>query len=193
MKIILATKSPYRQDVFRQLGIDFIAESSNIKEDFGGRPGYPEELTLTLARLKAEAVARRHKEGIVIGFDSVGFFDGQIMEKVMSRDEAYQRLKTLSGKSFQFFTGIHMINLHAKKTLKRVVKTDITMRKISDSEINSYLDQDPDYKRYAPGFDPRKYLGSSFTKSIDGSYNNFLFGMPVEAVAAMLSELGYKI
>ncbi len=193
MRIILATKSPYRQEKFRSLGIDFIAEASDVKEDFGGRPENPEELVKTLAKLKAEAVANNHKEGIVIGFDSVGFFNRQILEKVGSREEAFQRLRKLSGKSFQFFTGIHMINLSSRKVLDRVVRTDIEMREISDSEINSYLEQDPHYKKYAPGFDPRKYLGSSFTKRIEGSYNNFLFGIPVETVADMLSEMGYGI
>lgn len=193
MKIILATKSPYRQERFSSLGIEFTAESSEVDEDFEGRPEKPEELVLALARLKAEAVARNHNEGIVIGFDSVGFFDGSVLEKVKSREEAFQRLKRMSGNSSQFFTGIHMMRLDDGKVLNRVVKTDMFMRRYSDSEINRYLDQDPHYINYAHGFDPVSHMSSSFTKRINGSCNNFLSGIPLEDMMEMLTELGYRV
>lgn len=193
MKIILATKSPYRQEAFRFLNIDFTVEGSDVKEDFEERPENPEELVLTLAKLKAEAVAKNHKEGTVVGFDSVGFFNGKILEKVKSKEEALSRLRSLSGKSFQFLTGIHMINLSSGRVLNRLVRTDIDMRRLSDSEINKYLDQDPNYMTYAAGFDPVRNISSSFAKSIQGSYNNFLVGIPLEMMMEMLSELGYKI
>jgi len=55
------------------LDIDFIAEGSEVDEYFEGRPSSPDELVLHLARLKMEAVAKKHSTGIIIGFDSVGF------------------------------------------------------------------------------------------------------------------------
>ena len=62
MKLILATVSPYRIDAFKKLGIDFVAEGSNVDEENANRPADPVELTKYLARLKAEAVAQRHTE-----------------------------------------------------------------------------------------------------------------------------------
>jgi septum formation protein len=193
MKIILATASRYRQEAFGYLGIDFITEGSEVDEYFEGRPDKPEELVKTLARLKAEAVAKNHREGIVIGFDSVGFFNGHVLEKVRSRDEAFQRLSKLSGKSFQFFTGIHMINLSSRKAMDRVVRTDIEVRRLSDPEIKKYLDQDPHYTKYAHGFDPLKNISSSFAIRINGSYNNFIRSIPLEMMMEMLSEMGIRI
>lgn len=192
-KIILATSSPYRQEAFGFLGLDFVAEGSDVREDFEDRPGDPEGLVLQLARLKAEAVARNHREGIVIGFDSVGWFEGSVLEKAKTRKEAFQRLKSLSGKGFQFLTGIHMINLASGRVLSRAVRTDITMRGLSEQEINRYLDKDPNFMSYAHGFDSQRHYSSSFAKRVEGSYNNFTWGLPLEEIVEMLIELGFEM
>jgi len=192
-KIILATTSPYRQEAFKMLDIDFEAAGSNVDETFDGRPGHPEELVLELAKRKAEAVAENYKEGIVIGFDSVGWFKGEILEKPKDREEAFQRLKKLSGNIHKFYTGIHLINISENKTLSSVAETEIKLRELSESEINKYLDQDPNFTTYAIGFDPLCHYSSSFTESIKGSYNNYLRGIPLETIVGLLKEIGYKI
>jgi len=193
-KIILATNSPYRQEAFKALGLDFISEGADVEERFGGRPKSPEELVRYLARLKAEAVARRHSQGIVIGFDSVGWFEGRVLEKVKTREEALLRLRMLSGKNYQFFTGIHMINLSSGKTLQKISKTEIFMRELTDSEISRYLDQDSRYTTFAHGYDPQiRYYSSTFIKRIEGSYNDVLTGIPLEEIVEMLKEIGLRI
>ena len=192
-KIILATKSPYRQEAFGFLGLDFIAEESDIDEYTKERPDNPEELVKHLSKLKAEAVAKNHSEGIVIGFDSVGFFEDKLLEKPKSKEEAFERLKSLSGNRFEFLTGIHMINVSTKQTNSRVVKTVVFMRTLSDKEINKYLEEDLKVNTYALGFDPCIHYSSTFVEKIEGSYNNLTRGIPLEAVIEMLSEIGYKI
>ncbi len=192
-KIILATSSPYRLDAFRSLDIDFTAHSSNINEYFDERPNSPKELVLHLARLKADAVARHYSSGIVIGFDSVGWHKGQILEKPKSKKEAFQRLKTLSGEVFQFYTGIHMKNLESGKTLSNVVVSDVEMRNLTDSEINKYLEQDQKFNTYALGYDPLRKYSSTFVRKIKGSYNNLLWGIPLEVIVEMLRDCGYEL
>jgi septum formation protein len=73
--IILATKSPYRKEMFEQLGLEFITEPSNVNEYTDERPEEPIELVKYLAKIKAKAVAKNNSKGIVIGFDSVGYFN----------------------------------------------------------------------------------------------------------------------
>lgn len=192
-KLILATTSPYRIEAFRFLGLDFVAEGSNVDEHFGGRPNNPEELVLQLAKLKAEAVARNHSEGIIIGFDSVGWFNGKILEKPKSREEAFNRLKSLSGNTHLFNTSVYMINIQTKQILSRIVKTKIFMRKLTDSEINKYLDQDSNFKTYALGYDPLGNYSSTFVIGIEGSYNNLTRGIPLEAIVEMLPSIGYSL
>jgi septum formation protein len=193
MKIILATTSPYRRKAFRELGLKFSVVASNIKEDFPNRPSNPGNLVKTLARLKAEAVSKKYPDDLVIGCDSVGSYKNKIIEKPKSKKEELNRLKMLSGNEFKFYTGVCILRKKPGKILERVVETKIKMRKISDTEIKKYLEQDPNFKTYAMGFDPFKHYSSTFIKRIKGSHNNFLVGFPVEEVMEMLFDSGYKL
>jgi septum formation protein len=190
-KIILATISPYRKETFGYLAIPFEAEGSNVDESQLERNN-PEELVKNLSKLKAEAVAKNHSDAIVIGMDSVTYFNGKILEKPKSKEEDFERLKALSGKEHQFYTGIHIINTVSKKTLSKIVITDVFMRELSDEEINKYLEEDPNFNTYALGYDPVKHISASFVKEIKGSYYNLLGGIPLETVIEMLREIGYK-
>lgn len=192
IKIILATGSPYRKKAFENLGLEFIAEKSNVEECFDSRPDDPEDLVKHLAKLKAGAVAKNHRDGIVIGFDSVGWFNNSILEKPKSKEEAFERLKSLSGSNHQFYTGIHMINLSTGNTLSRVAKTEVFMRKLMESEIEKYLEQDPNFNTYALGYDPLGHCSSSFVCRIEGSYNNLIRGIPLGMIIEMLQEMGYE-
>jgi len=142
--------------------------------------------------LKAEAIAKNHSEAIVIGMDSVGCLNGQILEKPKSREEAFQRLRSLSGNNHQFYTGIYMVNTATGKDISRVAKTEIFMRHISDKEIEKYLNEDPRYSTFALGYNPLQYVSSSFIQRIEGSYTNPLWGIPLELLVEMLSEIGFQ-
>ncbi len=190
-KIILATTSPYRKEAFGCLGIDFEIEGSNVNESQVERNN-PEELVKTLSKLKAEAVAKNYSDAIVIGMDSVGYFNNQILEKPKSKEEEFQRLQSLSGNNHQFYTGIYMINTSLDKVVSKVVKTEVFMRKLSDKEIEKYLDEDPRFNTFALGYDPLRHSSSSFVKRIEGSYYNLLGGIPLETIVEMFPEIGYK-
>jgi len=190
-KIILATTSFYRRETFGYLGIPFETEGSNTDESQAERND-PEELVKSLSKLKAEAVAKNHSDAIVIGMDSVTYFNDKILEKPKSRKEDFQRLKELSGNNHQFYTGVYIVNTDTNKAISRVVKTEVFMRKLSDEEINKYLDEDPHFNTYALGYDPVRHISSSFVKKIEGSYYNLLGGIPLETIVEMLGEIGYK-
>jgi len=179
-KIILAIISPYRIQAFKFLDVDFVVEGSKVDES-GAERGNPEELVKQLSKLKAEAVAKNHSDAIVIGMDSIGYFNEKILEKPKTREECFERLKILSGNNHKFYTGIHVINTASGKVISKVVKTEIKLRKFSEKEINFYLDQDKDFNTYALGYDPLEHYSSTFAEKVDGSYNNFLRGIPLEA------------
>lgn len=192
MKIILATTSPYRRMLMDVLGIEYESIGSNVDESVVKR-NEPGNLVRELSRLKAQAVADNNPDSLVIGMDSIGWFNGSPLEKPKSREDAYNRLKSLSGNNYSFYTGICMINTKTGDVFSRVVKTDIEMRTISESEINKYLDQDPNFITYAHGYDPQNHLSTSFVKKIEGSHNNFIWGFPLEVVVEMLKEQGVKL
>lgn len=192
-KVILATTSPYRREKFGVLGIPFEAEGSNVDEKVPERPQSPEELVQYLAQQKAEAVAKRHTEGVIIGFDSVGLFEGEILEKPESREEARSRLLRLSGNTHQFYTGICMIDAATGKHEVRTVCTDVHIRQLSEREIDAYLDEDSRFNTYALGYDPVGHLSCTFAASINGSYHNLLCGIPLEVLVVMLNEFGVTV
>lgn len=191
-KIILATSSPHRKKAFELIGLNYLAEGSNVNEYFNGRPNSPEELTLHLSRLKGEAIAKKYSQGIIIGFDSVGFFKGRILEKPKSKKEAFERLKKLSGNNYNFYTGIYLINTKTNQKISRGVKTEVQMRNLTNQEIKKYLEEDPTFNTYAQGFNPLGKYSSTFIKQIKGSYNNILRGIPLEMIVEMLQKVGYK-
>jgi len=189
-KIVLATTSPYRKEIFESLDIPFEIEGSGVDESQTKRND-PEELVKELSKLKAEAVAKNHVDAVIIGFDSVGFFDGNILEKPKSKEDAFERLKLLSGREHYHYTGIHMINNHSKKVISKVNKNKIFMREYLDEEIEKYLLQDQRFKTFALGYDTEKHTSASFIERIEGNHLN-LRGIPLSDVIEMLSEIGYK-
>lgn len=197
IKLILATTSPHRIKAFEMLGIPFEAEASDVDEGFPDRPKDAILLVAKLARMKAESVAKRHSEEcFVIGFDSVGCFNGKILEKPKDERELISRLTAMSGKEYQFLTGIFIIKISPGNIIdfqNIVVNTNVKLRNITYKEIKKYLEQDPNYKTYASGFDPLNTYGSTFIKEIHGSYNNPLRGIPLETIMEMLNKMGFEI
>lgn len=188
-KIILATTSPYRIEAFKMLGFPFESAASNVEENFSGRPASPIELVKELAKRKARSVADKYKDGLIIGFDSVGWFGENILEKPKNREEAHERLVMMSGKNFQFYTGVCFLDAESGNMQEVVSGTDCLLRNLRILEIEKYLDEDPNFKTYALGFDPLGHSSVGFIKKIDGSYNNLLRGIPLELIAEALGKL----
>jgi septum formation protein len=200
-KLILATTSPHRQKLFSTLGLDFVCEASGVDEDaIEDRPEEPRQLARYLAKLKAEAVANKHSSGIVIGIDTVGQYIGgttrnpweETLDKPRTKQEAYERLRNLSGKVHYLFTGIHMINLTSSQAIDDVAGTKIFMRTISDEEIERYFAQNPLFDRTI-GYDPEMGYSSTFVERIEGSAQSYFYGMPIERIMPLLFRIGYKL
>lgn len=156
-KLILATTSIPRKEAFNELNIQYETRKSNVEEYSKDRPNAPQKLVQYLARLKAEAVAKENLDAIVVGFDSVAYFKGEILEKPKSKEEAFERLKIFSGNSYYFFTGVHLIE--GEFTNSKIIETKVYMRTLKETEIKKYLAQDKNFKRYAQGFDPLNTFG----------------------------------
>lgn len=186
MKIILATTSPYRIALMKTTGIPFEAKGSNVDEYHSGRPTKPEELVKHLSKLKAEAVAKDCIDSLVIGFDSVGYFDGEVLEKPQSYEEALERLKGLSGKEHEFYTGVTAINTADGSITQKVVKTTIKFRDILEKEIKDYLDNDTNFNTYALGYDPYNGISSTFIDNLEGDPMNLMQGIPVSKVIPIM-------
>ncbi len=190
MKIILATTSPYRKEAFKFLKIPFTSEGSDVDER-AVKKSNPEDLVSELAKMKAEAVAKKHADAIVLGFDSLGYFEGRILEKPKTRDEAFDQLKMMSGNMHELINCTYAINTKTKKTRSHITKTKVYFRELSDNDIDKYLDEGDDYKTLAAAYNALGNYSATFVRRVEGSHNLF-HGLPLEIIPELLKEIGYN-
>lgn len=181
MKYILASASPRRRELLSRIIGDFeiIPAEGEEKADYSLPP---EEIAKALASAKCDEVFKDNPDCTVIGCDTLVYFDGKILGKPKNRADAYETLKTLSGKTHFVVTGVCARSPHKK--LVSCEKTEVTFNRLDDEFI----------KIYVLGGSPLDKAGSygiqdeGIVKEFYGSYTNVV-GLPVTLVKNMLEEI----
>ncbi|NLM45797.1 MAG: septum formation inhibitor Maf [Firmicutes bacterium] len=185
-EIILASASPRRAELLRQLGLQFTVCQSEVDEK-QVTAETPEELALLLAERKAEAVAAQVKKGIIIAADTIVHLDGKILGKPADYSEAHAMLTMLSGRTHEVLTGVAVIRQPERRRAGHVETTRVTFRRLTEAEIEWYL-------RSGEAFDKAGGYGiqgkaAVFVEKIDGCYFNVV-GLPLAALWKMLVQMG---
>ncbi|MBE6824297.1 MAG: septum formation protein Maf [Ruminococcaceae bacterium] len=172
-KVILASQSPRRQELLKDIVSDFVIEPSNAQEIVpDGTPAL--KVPQVLAMLKASDVAAHHKEDIVIGSDTVVVVDEMVLNKPKDEKEAYRMLKLLSGRRHIVCTGCAIVC--GNKSHSFSVETEVEFFKLTDKEIYDYIaTKDPMDKAGAYGVQSK---GKTLVKGIYGDYYNVV-GLPI--------------
>lgn len=189
MKIILASSSKQRQDIFKMIGLEYDVVTSDVDEESNEQmpDKYVEELSLN----KAKSVRNQIKEkAIIVAADTIIYFNGKKYEKPKSKEEAFNNLRELSGKVNTAYTGVTIIDMYQNKTLVFSSKVDILLKNITDDEIKWYVENEDKIFKCC-GYVP---LGkaSIFIEKIDGDYNTLL-GISPNILFEKLKELGYSV
>ncbi len=177
-EIILASKSPRRQQLLRDLGLTFSVQSMNIPEVF------PEGLEITevpvyLAELKAEAFRPILKDNqLVITADTIVCLDGQVMNKPDGYADGFRMLRGLSGKKHQVLTGVCLLT--TEKKVSFYASTDVWFKDLSDEEIHYYLENFHPYDK-AGAYGIQEWIGYIGIYHIEGSFFNVM-GLPVQSL-----------
>ena len=185
MKIILASKSPRRQELLKNLGItDFdvipAKGEEHIVDDLS-----PEDEVCSIALCKAREVAAAHKDDVVIAADTLVFLDGNPLGKPKDRSDAFRMLKALSGREHSVLTGVAVI--YGGRELCECESTRVFFRDMTGEEIERYIDSgEPMDKAGAYGI---QGLGSVFIPRIEGDYFNVM-GLPLSKLYSMLQKMG---
>lgn len=175
-EIILASKSPRRQQLLSDLGIRFRVQSMDVPEVF------PEELSMTevpvyLAELKASAFLPHLKPGqLVITADTIVWLDGKVLNKPADYADGFRMLKDLSGKKHQVLTGVCLLS--AEKKISFYALTDVWFKQLSDDEIRYYLETYRPYDK-AGAYGIQEWIGYIGIHRIEGSFFNVM-GLPVQ-------------
>lgn len=193
-EIILASASPRRSELLKNMGLDFRVVVSNADESEADVSVPPEIYVQELALLKAAATAGqvlKNKNAVVIAADTIVEYDGKILGKPSDEDEARAMLRMLSGRTHRVYTGFCVLRLKDAFTVCKNVCTKVTFKELSDDKIDRYVRSgEPMDKAGAYGI---QGLGAMLVDKIEGDYFNVV-GLPVSALADVLeSEFGFKL
>ncbi|QOD61441.1 septum formation protein Maf [Polaribacter haliotis] len=182
--VILASKSPRRQQFFKDLDIDFTIQLKEVEEI------YPKELkgkeiTKFLADLKSKPFTDLSKNDILITSDTIVWLDNKMLGKPKDEAEAFEMLRSLSGKSHEVITSISIKNKSFQEIITDV--TTVTFKKLTDEEINYYI---KNYKPFdkAGAYGIQEWIGFIAIENLQGSYFNVV-GLPVHKLYKVLMSL----
>lgn len=185
--LYLASQSPRRRELLQQIGVVHAVINTSIPE----QPATGETALDYVQRLAREKAAAGFAQLLlqnlplapVLGADTLGVLDGEILEKPLNKTHAQAMLRQLSGRTHQVITAV-ALHSSAQQAL-RVSTTDVTFRELSDSEIAAYWETgEPQDKA---GSYAIQGLGAVFVKEIRGSYS-CVVGLPIEATCELLRE-----
>jgi septum formation protein len=183
--LILASTSPRRAELLRQLKLEFKVVPSDATEICDGQLS-PLELCQLNAHRKARAVAKNIPDAFVLGADTLVFLGQEIFGKPRNLDEAKQMLAKLQGRAHQVVTGVSLIHLRAHRERLFAASTSVTFLPLTAEQINDYLDKiNPLDKAGAYAIQEN---GDKIVAGISGSYSNVV-GLPVEKLQEELKSL----
>jgi septum formation protein len=188
--IVLASTSPFRRELLARLQLRFELAAPNVDES----PLAGETPAATAERLsvaKARAVAARYPEGLIIGSDQVAHMGDVRFGKPVTRENAMVQLRSMSGKTVIFHTGLCLLNARSGRLHVRGVPTEVRFRELSDDEILRYLDKEDALN--CAGSARSEGLGISLLESLRGDDPNALVGLPLIALCEMLRAEGIPL
>jgi septum formation protein len=184
-RLILASKSPRRHDLLKQIGFDFEVIPGRVTEDFIETES-PQEHVIRLAKAKAMEVAFRYPDCWVIAADTIVHINEAILGKPKNRVEAIEMLHRLSGQEHRVLTGFSVCQLRGGKCDKEVVQTTVKVKTLTTEEVEWYVQTGEPLDK-AGGY-AIQGIGSYMIESIQGSYTNVV-GLPLYELIQMLSRL----
>lgn len=188
--IVLASTSPFRRSLLGKLGIDFDVDAPDVDEQRQEQEP-PEQLVLRLARAKAEAVALRHPDALLIGSDQVACIDQRILGKPGNRDAAIEQLSLASGQRVTFYTGLCLYNGMTGEAQASCELFHVHFRDLDRQQIERYLDAETPYN--CAGSFKSEGLGISLFSRLEGDDPNTLVGLPLIRLIAFLDAEGIKV
>lgn len=188
--LILASSSPFRQDLLSRLNIPFESISPDIDESV-----LPNEIATDyvsrLAEEKAYVIAQKHPQSLIIGSDQCAYLDGNILGKPGNHENALKQLQNARGKEVVFYTGLSVQQFSTQLKLVDCIKFRVGFRQLSDEQLENYLKTEQPYN-CAGSFKSEAY-GISLFSYLRGDDPTALIGLPLIRLTSMLEEAGVKV
>ena len=188
-KIILASSSPRRKRLLDQIGIDFKVIASSYKENLKFNSN-PYVYVKDLARNKALEVANLNYNSLVIGADTIIFFENKVFGKPKTTNQAFNTLLKLSGKTHRVITGVSLLHLEKEIDINFYQSTQITLQKLKKDEIEYYIDNYNVLDK-AGSYGIQGYFAIHI-KEIKGCYFNIM-GLPLSLFYSYYKSIQKKL
>ena len=188
--IVLGSTSPFRKEILNKLNIQFETDKPEVDET----PLANEtaiELVERLAILKAKAVAYKWGNSLVIGSDQVALFNGQILGKPHTHENAVKQLSSFSGNKVTFLTGLALTDTESNKTLSLVEPFEVHFKQLTVNEIESYLKTEKPYN--CAGSFKSEALGICLFEKLIGEDPNTLVGLPLIKLVDLFKQFGFDV
>ncbi len=189
-EIILASSSPRRKELLRQIGLKFKADAGAFREEITRAPQDAEATAVGFSCRKAASVAANHPDAIIIAADTLVVFRQRLLGKPDSPAEARKMLSLLSGKGHRVVTGYTIIDTRSGRSLSGSQWTRVWMVKLTRGEIDAYVQSGEPLDK--AGAYAIQGLGAALVKKIEGDYSNVV-GLPLCSLAASLKEFGIDV
>lgn len=186
---MLASASPRRLDLLRQIGLQPDAVEAAEVDESPLKDETPRLLALRLAAAKAQRVAVRQPHAHVLGADTVVAVGRRVLPKVEGEGEGRACLELLSGRAHRVLTGIAVVAPDGRRA-QRLVESRVHFRRLSTQDIDRYLATGEGQGK-AGGYAIQGRAGA-FVISLQGSYSGVV-GLPLYETANLLSGLGYRL
>lgn len=190
MELILASTSPYRQQLLHRLGVPFRSVAPQVDEVAARQPMWtPQELPTNLASLKALDVANHFPAAFVIGSDQVAECEGQVLGKPGDRTGAIRQLTFLSGKTHTLWTAVACAV--EGELLTHLDCTRLTLRTLTPSEIERYVDAEAPWD--CAGSYKFESRGISLLEAVETTDPTAIIGLPLMAVTTLLRKHRFTV
>ena len=181
--LVLASSSVYRSELLKRLQLPFETMAPNVDET----PLPNESARTTSARLaqeKVRAVAGNYPDALIIGSDQVALLEGRQLGKPITHDNAVKQLRAMRGKTTHFYTALALLNSKTGNMQTEVAENFVTLRDLSDAEIEGYLQKEQPY--HCAGSAKNEGLGIALISKMTGDDPNALIGLPLILLIQML-------
>lgn len=186
LPIYLASKSPRRRKLLKQLNLNFKTFSVDLYEEvFDGE--HPIKTVKRLAQHKLDSAKEKVKEGIIITADTIVVLNKQIIGKPKNKKDAAKLLSKLSGKTHFVYTGFTIYNSKTGRTITDYERTTVTFRELTKQEIEDYIQTGSPMDK-AGAYGIQDDFGAVFVKKINGCYYNVV-GLPLSKFYHRLLEI----
>jgi septum formation protein len=188
--LMLASTSPYRRLLLERFGLPFDTERPRvIEEHLAGES--PSDRAMRLSVAKAEEVAARHPQAVVIGSDQVAATAHKVLDKPGDAATCRSQLATLSGTDARFYTACAVIGPAGSVRLVHLDTTIVYFRSLSEKEIERYVEREKPLD-CAGGF-KAEGLGITLFESIESKDPTAIIGLPLIWLACALRRAGYSL